>query len=163
MTGYSIFSHAQNGNVVIEESTELKQLTVDAPLGNLEDTSLDAPMQVARRHVRSPKGWAVEAGLGLGSQFKSKQTNGKMPRVLLDKLTIGRMAKVIENLARQRDLLDDEIKAWMINRGADPKDGWCLVLPATRDYDLGNLSRLKYVIFTRTTEKPYLAKRNGRG
>lgn len=143
--GYSIFSHAQNGPVVIEEST---------------------PISSDTKRVRSPRGLAVEAGLGLGPQFDKTRSNSSTnakPRVKIDAATVDRMAQMIDNLARQRDLIDEEIKTWMLAQGADPKDGWRLVLPATRQYDLGELGRLKYVIFSRTIDKPVLVKRNDRG
>ena len=141
--GYSIFSHAQNGR-----------------LDNLEDVALDAP--ITPKRVRSPRGWAVEAGLGLGPQFTQTRTVPK-PRVAIDTATIDRMATMIDNLQRQRDLFDQEIRTWMIGQGADPKDGWKLVLPMTRQYDLGDLAKLKYVIFSRHIDKPVLIKKDDRG
>lgn len=141
--GYSIFSQAPNGDVVIEESTPI----------------------ASPKRVRSPRGWAVQAGLGLGPQFAGKPQTSTVakPRVKIDTATIDRMAKMIDNLQRQRDLLDEEIKTWMLAQGADPKDGWKLVLPMTRQFDLGELAKLKYVIFSRYIDKPVLIKKDDRG
>lgn len=141
--GYSIFSQAPNGDVVIEESTPI----------------------ASPKRVRSPRGWAVQAGLGLGPQFTNKAQTSTLPkpRVAIDTATINRMAEMIDNLQRQRDLLDEEIKTWMLAQGADPKDGWKLVLPMTRQFDLGELAKLKYVIFSRYIDKPVLIKKDGRG
>jgi hypothetical protein len=64
MTGYSVFNHAQfhNGGIC--------QPSGEKPS---EQTRPAEPPPKPPKRVRSPRGWAVEAGLGLGPQFNDRK------------------------------------------------------------------------------------------
>lgn len=66
MTGYSIFNHGQAGHVETPKPVipEVKTPPVTP------EVKIKPVVQSMNRKVRSPRGWAVEAGLGLGPQFK---------------------------------------------------------------------------------------------
>lgn len=64
MTGYSIFNHAQFGHV--EEPKQEQRQAAPQKAERIEPVQ----QQRQQKRVRSPRGWAVEAGLGLGRAFK---------------------------------------------------------------------------------------------
>lgn len=62
MNGYSIFNHAQFGRE--EEPKPVK------PEPQKVERTEPLQQQRQQKRVRSPRGWAVAAGLGLGRAFK---------------------------------------------------------------------------------------------
>ncbi len=66
MNGYSIFNHAQLGHGPDAEPKVKKIQPEPLKVERIEPVQ----QQRQQKRVRSPRGWAVEAGLGLGSAFK---------------------------------------------------------------------------------------------
>lgn len=72
MTGHSIFEHAQNGHAPTRpEPNDAPGLQRPQPK---DDPALKPPQPLVKpkRRVGSARSWAVEAGLGLGPQFKGR-------------------------------------------------------------------------------------------
>ena len=66
MNGYSIFNHAQRGHVDTPEKR--REPTQDHRENQTKPEAV--PVQSKDHRGRSARGWAVEAGLGLGPRFK---------------------------------------------------------------------------------------------